>query len=149
MVKFITIINIIIKKIKWPLILLCLIFIVVNYFVLMDLIEGLVIVPLRNYLQTLGCYIDIQKIFSWVFQKILPAIPFLSFFIKIEKENFRNKINNFYSTINILQLLLLTVLLPFLLYMQNKGLKIMYNLKENNNPINELWKIMTIKAENR
>ena len=123
-------------------------FVVINYIAFAQIIDKLFIVQLNSYLITKGCYIDIQSFFDW-FIKLFPGVPILSFLYKIQNENFKNKFDNFYTTINIFNLFILLLLLPILLYLQNKGLRFLFYIKENKNPMFELWKTMTISKESK
>lgn len=109
------------KKItKWPLVVIALLMIVVNYFALFELLEKSLISPLSDYLHSIGYYFSLQEPFLWVWRLVIPAASVFGYAIGIKNESLKDRIIGIYEAVTLLQLVALIILLPILLYLQNR-----------------------------
>ena len=100
--------------------MLVLLFAVTNYFAFLEILENCLVAPLESYLHSLGYLFSIKEPFSLI-GKFLPGVPVLTFVSKLNNDDeFRSRAKDFYSSIQTLQLLILSFLLPGLLLIQNK-----------------------------
>lgn len=104
---------------KWIILILVLILVVINYYALCEIFEKTAIIPLNEYLNSLGYRLSITESFHFIF-KIMPSLSVIGYVLNINNENVKNKVKNLYGTINIKQLALALVGLSSLLYFQNK-----------------------------
>ena len=108
------------KSLKWILLVLVAFLVVVAYLNLYDLIDQGILTPVDAYLNSLGYNFSIKSPFKLVWNLLLPIAGVVNFVININNENFKAKALEIYDATTIHQLLILMVLLPSLLYLENK-----------------------------
>jgi|SRR3989344_5003676 len=106
------------KWLKWFLLLFVIFMVVLNYYGFTQVIDE-VLQNLNNMLEGYGYYLDMVKPVSFFF-KILPGIGVIGYVITLTNKNVINAMQNLYNVVTIAQLALLALLLPILLFYQNK-----------------------------
>ena len=105
--------------IKWILCVIIILLAIINYFAFIEILDKTLITYIENILISLGYLLPIRKILSFLFNLVIPGIPVIGFVVDIGKRDFSNKLKKIYSRITNAQLILLSILMPFLLYLQN------------------------------
>lgn len=91
---------------------------IINYFALTDIFEKL-LVPIDNWLYSVGYVLDAKKPILFIFDKLIPAAGTISFVLSLSVENFKQKMLKIYRSITDLQLFICVIILPLFWYLQN------------------------------
>ena len=107
------------RWLKWLLLILVTLLIFVNYFAFTELLlRGFA--ELNNIMNSHGYYFDITKPLTFIFNLIIPSLGVIGYVVTLSGKNVVNGLKGFYEVITMEQLIVLTLLLPVLLFVQNK-----------------------------
>lgn len=105
---------------KWSLLIFVALLAVVNYYALVDSFQHFVVEPFDRYLLSVGYHFSIEAPFDFFFDKLIPGLSIIAYFIKIfEGKEILDWLNRLYEMLTFAQLLVLAILLPILLFLQN------------------------------
>src|SRR3989344_2807493 len=111
---------------KWSLMVFVLLFILLNYFGAIQ-IAGVFLKMLDIFLKNHGYYLEISSPFFFIFKLVIPSVALVGYVVNLNNKNISSSLQGIYDIISISQLLLLLILLPILLFIQNGFLKGLMN----------------------
>lgn len=104
---------------KWALLVVVLLLVVVNYFAFLE-----VLVKIGNfaqeYAQVHGYHFNIITPLSFFFKWLIPGIGLVGYVTTLKSGGVSNALSALNQNVTVLQLLVLLLILPILLYVQNK-----------------------------
>jgi len=106
------------KWFKWVLLLFVVLLVILNYYGFTQTINEC-LQHMNNMLKDYGYYLDVAEPISFLL-KILPGIGVVGYVITLNNKNVINAMQNLYNVTTITQLICLSLLLPILLFCQNK-----------------------------
>lgn len=107
------------KWLKWSLLIFVTLLIFVNYFAFTELLlRGFT--ELNNVINEHGYYFDITKPLTFIFNLIIPSLGVIGYVVTLNGKNVINGLRSLYEVITMEQLIVLGILLPALLFVQNK-----------------------------
>jgi len=111
--------TLLVSWLKWPLLVFVALFIVVNYYAFTEVALSL-LNDVNGIAKAYGYNFDITKPFLFVLNVVVPSLGVIGYVATMTGKNVFSRIQSIYDTITITQLIILTVLLPALLFFQNK-----------------------------
>ncbi len=103
---------------------------IVNYYAFLESLNVVFFIPLDNLVKTLGYNFSIKEPIIKITKNLIPSFLVVEYALHLNNKNLKEKIKRFYNKITNLQLILLSLLLPSLLYLQNN---VFGHIKEINN----------------
>ena len=122
------------RKFKGFLLVFVMLMVIINYNAVIEILGTCLLQPLNDYAHSLGYVLNLKDEILFVFQKLVPVGVVLTFLLEVSSKTFRVKMHTLYNSINNLQLIILSVLLPGLLYLQNHFLSHFLALNTPNTP---------------
>lgn len=105
--------------IKWALIVWVLLCSLFNYYAFTEVLDGVIFIHLDTFAKTIGYNFSLRAPILEIFNKFIPSASVILFVINLNNDNLKQKLKKIYTATTKIQLLLLSILLPLLLFVQN------------------------------
>jgi len=108
-----------IEWLKWALLVFVLFLILINYFAFIEILQHGCSV-LDDVMNSYGYHFGVTAPFIFIFKFFIPSLGVISYVSTLDNKNFIAFFKKLYETVTIGQLAILAVVLPCLLFAQNR-----------------------------
>jgi len=105
--------------VKWPLLVLVVVLIIVNYYAFTEILLGL-LEQFNHLLNSYGYYFDVTKPFFVLLNIGVPSLGVVGYVVTLNSKNVGEVLHQIYGEATVLQLMVLVIVLPMFLFVQNK-----------------------------
>jgi len=105
-------------NIKWGLLFLVLVLVVINYFAFLQVLEYF-LEKLDGALSNIGYFFSVKEPLIFLFSHVVPFIVLAGFIVTMSSDNYIDRLKKLYNVVTVPELIILVVLLPILLVVQN------------------------------